>query len=100
MDELIIPAQQENAPATVNEPSAEPLYITYNDEPKTRRKSDDTLLTQCILTIILIALVIVLKYTKPEFAETLLSEYKERTSAPPEAFIKTIVEAVSGWFKG
>ncbi len=100
MDELIIPAQQENAPDTVNERGAEPLYITYNDELRTRRKSDDTLLTQCILTIVLIAVVLVLKYAKPELAEPLLSEYKEHVIAPPENFVETIVETVSGWFKG
>ncbi len=100
MDELIISPEQRNAPVTSDEPNSEPLYITYNDEPQTRRKSDDTLLTQCILTIVLIAVVLILKFTKPEFAEMLFAEYKERTSAPPEELVKTVIETVSGWFGG
>ena len=96
MDEIMINDMQESIPDNSAESGVEKIYI--GDEPKVSGKSDDVMMTQGILCIILVLSLVVLRFINGDFLDELLSMYRERTASPPESFLAEIIETVEKWF--
>lgn len=97
MDEIMINNMQESVPDNSAECNAEKIYI--GDEPKASGKSDDVMMTQGILCIILVLALVVLRFINGDFLDELLSIYAERTSSPPEDFLADIIISAEQWFR-
>ncbi len=98
MEEIV---KQDESTATVSAEAVgitEPIYISYDDEPK-EKKSDDTLLTQLILCAVLVAVAFGMKYIDSDFQENMLSMYRRLLNAPPEEFLQKILDGLETWFK-
>lgn len=83
----------------IAEPGNELIYIDKKRRGRVKGKSDDIMLTQCILCLILALSVFLLKYIDEDFQTEFLSLYKQRTEAPAEPFIMKITEIIEEWFK-
>ena len=88
---------QETTTAPEENAASEPLYITGDDRKKNR--SDDVMLTQGILCVILALAVFGLKFINQEFQAELLELYEERLLAEPEQFLVKIITAAENWFR-
>ncbi len=97
MDELMINDVPESVPDNSAECSVEKIYI--GEEPKASGKSDDVMMTQGILCIILVLALVVLRFINGDFLNELLSIYAERTSSPPESFLADIIRSAEQWFR-
>lgn len=102
-NELMPDTKEEKALSPAAADGAEPLkdmiYIDENHARKKDGKSDDVMLTQCILCLILVLSVFLLRFISEEFQKELLAMYSDKTNAPAEPFIADILEAIEAWFK-
>ncbi|MGN0584420.1 MAG: hypothetical protein ACI4JD_03090 [Ruminococcus sp.] len=83
----------------ISEPSNDVIYIDKKRSGRMKGKSDDIMLTQCILCLILALSVFLLKYINEDFQTGFISLYKQRTEASAEPFIMKITEIIEAWFK-
>ena len=97
MDELMINGVHESIPDTPADSCTEKIYI--GEERKASGKSDDVMMTQGILCIILVLALVVLRFINSDFLEKLLSIYNERISSPPEGVLADMIESAEQWFR-
>ncbi|MBQ8687450.1 MAG: hypothetical protein IJ512_02725 [Ruminococcus sp.] len=79
--------------------NTETIYIDRKAPHRTKNRSDDVMMTQCIFCMILVLSIFGLHWISADFQEALLALYEEKVSAPAEPFLAHITEAAEQWFK-
>ena len=97
MDEIMINETQECMPDYTAESGAERIYIAEDERASAR--SDDVMMTQGILCIILLLALVVLKFINSDFLSDLLAMYNEKISLPPEGVLADMIESAEQWFR-
>lgn len=94
MDELML---QNESTAPEESKESELLFIESDERKKSR--SDDVMLTQGILCLVLTLAVFSLSFINEDFRDKLLLIYSERMQSETEPFLQKLIATAENWFR-
>ena len=82
-----------------NVPEEETAPELQSETQVLHQRADDVAMTQCILCILLVLILFVLHWLKPEWQSMLLQQYIQYRNAPPLQWLDQLLHSIQQWMQ-